>query len=1227
MNEWEFTGDVASWINEIIARSPELPFSRAKIEQTRKGSQKRRDITVLDRHQRPCLTGEIKLPYQKDGSSPFINAVVDDARKKAQRAQAPFFFTWNLNECVLWETTPAKISLIEGKYRRWDVANIHRESQLDNPLTFQDIQIWIIKFLYEFANILRGRSPIGVRSPDEKFIEILEAALRVPIALTIEELAARYEKKKSKAELDRWMREEQGWVIYADTEGIRENLERTSKFACYALVNKLVFYEALLKRHRPRMESLAVPDHIETGEGLRGHLETYFAKAKDVTGDYETVFGEEHSLIGNRIPFYADNAVVHWRGLINQIHEFDFSKLDYEIIGNIFERLIAPEERRKFGQFYTRVEVVDLINSFCIRDGSETLMDPACGGGTFLVRAYARKKELDLTRSHGQRLADLYGVDVSHFATHLTTINLATRDLMDDENYPQILRSDFFDVAPHKTFVILPKRAKSKGFGKLQHRDVAIPPLDAVVGNPPYIRQEAIPRATAKAPEPGTKEYYLKLVRDESAAILSGRSDIHCYFWPHAASFLKDEGYLCLITSSQWLDVEYGFRLQDWILRNFEIVAVFESFDEPWFVGARVATTVTILRKQRDDAARMKNVVRFVQLRRPMAELLAHDDTTAGAVASVDQFRDEILSLTTNSVNERYRARLVQQGDLWRQGVQLGVIMGKTTPSEDDDEEDTTNGEYFGGKWGVHLRAPDLWFRLLDSVGKRLVPLADIADVWFGVKSGKDVFFFPKDCSKECLESHPLSSDFEMAFGVPRREVEKGRVKLVLCGEGRGEVRPIEVEFLEPEVHSLMEVSRFSVLPEDCGRCILLVNKKKNALKGKHVLKYIQWGESQGYNECSTCASRVTSDREWYDLTGHKRGALFWPMAQQYKHVIPVNDHDLICNHNLFDLSPKAGKSDVVAGLLNSTFVVLSKFQYGRPVGVEGNLKTEVVDVSMMLVPDPRIASRDSQERVAQSFRRIKNRAALQFLSERRMREMAYTQAGKADQLDALSDECELDMPDRRELDDAVLEMLGVKSKRERRRLIDELYEYLRDFFEWTRQKEEKAIENKKRAKRKGPASPADLALQVYQDIVEREGYLLRQYEPDFLDTSKPYDVYEVPSDGRADAYSDMIVPHGVQFTTGKKRNLALIEVRIPGQEYLLALVANSAKRGFIRVPHHETECERVRVGYGQFVAQREQRLRELIEERTTDEDLQAKVLDALMIMILQGKKRQPTHG
>jgi len=69
--------------------------------------------------------------------------------------------------------------------------------------------------------------------------------------------------------------------------------------------------------------------------------------------------------------------------------------------------------------------------------------------------------------------------------------------------------------------------------------------------------------------------------------------------------------------------------------------------------------------------------------------------------------------------------------------------------------------------------------------------------------------------------------------------------------------------------------------------------------------------------------------QSWYDLTGLVRpGIAFWPMAQQYRHIIAGNPERLICNHNLFDLAPAdlstLGSQSLVA-ILNSTLLGLFK--------------------------------------------------------------------------------------------------------------------------------------------------------------------------------------------------------------------------------------------------------------------------------------------------------------
>jgi len=1238
--EWEFTADVAKWVQQALDSDPSLPFSQAKCETRTPGSDKRNDLILRDKDDRPVLTGEVKLPWQPHGGTPFNDQVVNDARAKAKRAKVGFFFTWNVNQFILWEVFAPKTAHTQRPYRTWRVTSVHRGDQLYSPMALQAIQAWLAAFLADFAAIIRGQAPLGLKLPDEQFTDRLEAALDRPIALTVEELAKRYKEPRAKSQIDAWMRDELGMTITDDPDGVRDNLDRAARFACYGLVNRLVFYEALLKRYRRQMDPISIPADITTGEGLRVRLEFHFARAVKATHDYETVFGEDHASFGERVPFYPDHAVAHWREIVAQIHQFDFSKLDYEVIGALFERFISPEERSKFGQFYTRVEVVDLINSFAIRTGDAKVMDPACGGGTFLVRAYARKRELDRARSHPELLQDLFGVDISPFATHLTTINLATRDLVEEENYPQIARSNFFDVARDKPLRQLPMprtgRVGTKGHGKGQFRNVWIPHLDAVVGNPPYIRQEEIPRSHKKRErglEPGTKDYYLDLVRRESGAELSGRSDIHCYFWPHAASLLKSDGFLGLITSSQWLDVEYGFRLQEWLLRNFEIVAILESVDEPWFVGARVATAVTILRRQCDDAARMANVVRFVQLRKPIRDILAHDGTTIGAVRAADAFRDEIMALTANTVNDHYRARLVPQAKLWHDGVNLGILMGVGTrgsrvPQDSTSEPlvatprppegGTTNpmaGKYYGGKWGVYLRAPDLWFELLDRYGHRLVPLAQIAQVLFGIKSGEDSFFLPVDCTQTCLGQYPDAADFEAQFSLPRCQAASGKVKLVRCGEELGEIMPVEAQYLQPVPHSIMEIAGFSVRKTDCARLMFLCGEPRDHLAGSYALAYIAWGEANGWHENKSCACRVTADRPWYDITGHAPAPVLWPKERQYRHIAPANPEGLLANCRLYEIHPatECGAPALWGGILNSSWSLLSSLQYGRPMGTEGNWSTMVSDVNMMVVPAPTEAPEESKERVSQAFRVLDQRLALCFLSERRLRRMAYLQAGKEAELARLSDLCELDMADRRELDDAVLEMMGETSPERRKELIDRLYAYLREFFEQVRQKEEKAIANKKRAKRRGAAKPAEVAAEILAEIKAKEPHLLQAYDPGFLDPSKPYDTYELPSVGEPS--QGPLAPHIVEFRRGKKL-IGAVHTKNTAHDDLLVFLARSGVRGLVRVPHDEEECRRVYERYGDFAGRRDERLRALIQDRTADEEMQGRINDILVSLL-----------
>ena len=101
--EWEIVSLAASWMEALFAAHKKAsPFKSARVERKSQGSQQRRDITILDHDDKAVVTGEVKLPWAPDGHSPFVESVVLDAREKAARAGVDWFFTWNLNELVLW---------------------------------------------------------------------------------------------------------------------------------------------------------------------------------------------------------------------------------------------------------------------------------------------------------------------------------------------------------------------------------------------------------------------------------------------------------------------------------------------------------------------------------------------------------------------------------------------------------------------------------------------------------------------------------------------------------------------------------------------------------------------------------------------------------------------------------------------------------------------------------------------------------------------------------------------------------------------------------------------------------------------------------------------------------------------------------------------------------------------------------------------------------------------
>ncbi|MGE0130176.1 MAG: class I SAM-dependent DNA methyltransferase [Blastocatellales bacterium] len=1193
ITEWEFTADVASQINEILRDRVELPFSEAKCEERKKGSQKRRDLTIYDRDGNRVLTGEVKMPDKKDGRSPLNEAVVKDAHDKANAIGVGYFFTWNVNNCVLWKTFEQGKSITERHVEFFDAlpAPVRVSDELLQPRIKEQVKRFLHRFLERCAAILSGDEPMLLLPLDEKFIKVWELALSPLVTKTLHAVSERYEKQKAfRAQLDRWMRDEQGWTLSNDEEAVRENLERAAKFSCYVLANKIVFYKAL-RRQFPKIKEMRLPSTIKTGEQLKAKLDDYFAHATKITRDYETVFQGD---FGDTVPCLNDSAIDDWGDLLNDTDKFDFTQINYEVIGQIFERMLNPAERHKYGQHYTRSEVVDLINTFCIRTPEAKVLDPSCGGGTFLVRAYQRKSDLAAGRlSHQELVSQLFGTDISAYPVHLTTINLATRDLKEGANYPRVARQDFFKLKPNDAIFRIPANDDN------EETDLAVMPhVDAIVGNPPYVRQEKINEYYGGAYKKALQEQARK---DGGGIELSGRSDILCYFFTHGFPFLADGGMMGLLTSSNWLDTAYGFALQKFLLDNFEIVAIFESNCEPWFTGARVTTAATILRRQSDAAKRNANLVKFVWIKKPVADFLSYAHNEAERRQTFEDLRRRIETLTTEEETEAWRVRVVNQGQLYEKGCLPFVAEEEeedgeapaeaahwrrgqaALPGQVEQMELGTGvapqGEYTGYKWGIYLRAPEIFTKLTKRGGERLVPLGKIAEVRFGVKTGCDAFFFPRDITEEAVAQNLSEREFKERYGIRRADTDK--IRIVNAGDGSQHL--IEAKYLEPEVHSLMEVDSVEIDPNNLARQILLV--PKDHVRDKHVLKYIKWGEQQEIHLRSTCASRTT----WYDLGTSERGSMFWPMASQYRHVIAINSHNFICNHNLFDVIAAQGvDQDLLAAMLNSTIAALFKHQFGRLMGREGNLKTEVIDVKMMLVPDPRQATPAMRKRLSAALNSMRQRKALQLV------EVDSTEPGWTG---------ELALRDRQELDDAVLELLGISDAAERAALRDELYAEITQLYRQIRIAEKKMQQRRSATARAGKQTAHSIAAEIWEELSPKPFF---QTPLAFVPPKAKTEEITLPA-GRAKLVAgDMFQPDGVQIGG------SFIETRHPARSRFVKELAALELTGKISIPLEPVHCEQALKDYELERIRLTGEFTDLAAGYTADETLQQRVVNEL---------------
>ena len=125
--------------------------------------------------------------------------------------------------------------------------------------------------------------------------------------------------------------------------------------------------------------------------------------------------------------------------------------------------------------------------------------------------------------------------------------------------------------------------------------------FDVAVANPPYVRQEKIGE---------TKAELRKIYKASTVA----RSDLYCYFYVRALQLLRNGGVQVFVCSNSWLDVGYGAKLQELLLKDARVDAIYESAVERQFSTAQINTIISVISRSLMPKTMMG--LRFVSLRR-----------------------------------------------------------------------------------------------------------------------------------------------------------------------------------------------------------------------------------------------------------------------------------------------------------------------------------------------------------------------------------------------------------------------------------------------------------------------------------------------------------------------------------------------------------------------------------------------------------------------------------
>ncbi|MEM3502842.1 MAG: N-6 DNA methylase [Nitrososphaeria archaeon] len=316
-------------------------------------------------------------------------------------------------------------------------------------------------------------------------------------------------------------------------------------------------------------------------------------------------------------------------------YRYDFSIIESDVLGNIYEQYLgnilkttpkraklesSRTHRKEQGIYYTPSYIVDYIVKNTVGEYIKThtpdeirnvkILDPACGSGSFLIRAYKELENYWIKNSDFAQLTldseefyskkveilknNIFGVDLDPKAVEIAQLNLLLQISERKQRLP-ILQNN---IKVGNSLIDDPN-VSDKAF-KWEEEFPEIMSkggFDIVIGNPPYERTLNFE---------AEKDFY-------SSQYLSafGSYDIYILFIEKSVKILQLDGILGFIVSNKFVVSDYGKKIREFLISNGEIYKVVDLADaKRVFPEALISPIILFFRKT--DKERDKNIKRLI---------------------------------------------------------------------------------------------------------------------------------------------------------------------------------------------------------------------------------------------------------------------------------------------------------------------------------------------------------------------------------------------------------------------------------------------------------------------------------------------------------------------------------------------------------------------------------------------------------------------------------------